>query len=562
MADASISSRTSRGRTQGALPFLDHRPSRLEEEADEGSGNHRLYVADDSNAISDSEEDVCGLSSASTDDSLDSNYACYSEVSAGGSTGCCAPSSFTASSPLLTAATGAHQPGIAAWTCAVNPPGETTPLVTYATAEAEAEADLELAVASASGIDGAAAIAVIASNSDSSVTASDTDTQYDVAAKPGTPPSSVMFRMLLLLLLAWQTTIVTLTVRLSRGVRHETYAISASIVCSEAIKALLAAVLVCRQCDWCVRGGLQRLAHNVLHSLPMAVPAALFLAQNKLNYVALQRLDGSTYSILIQLKLLTTAVFAVAFLRKRLYAYQWRALLMLFIGVVLVQRGGSSSSAAAATVPTTTAAGQCDVSAAVSLSGIGSCLLFLLDSHAGAMAAVGQAVLSGLSGVYFEWQLKRSAAVSLWERNVQLSVFGVLFALLSLLVSADEYALVAADWFFHGFSALTWLVVLLNSCGGLLIAVCVQYTDNIVKNFATSIAILFTAAASHVLFHDVSLSVTFACGTLTVLLAVSMYNENIAALARLMEQDTRSDSEQARAVLRSVVRLKKQLDDL
>ena len=69
----------------------------------------------------------------------------------------------------------------------------------------------------------------------------------------------------------------------------------------------------------------------------MALPAVLYFLQNMLYYIALERVRSATFSVLIQLKLLTTAVFSVFFLGRKLLGFQWRALLLLFVGVVLVQ---------------------------------------------------------------------------------------------------------------------------------------------------------------------------------------------------------------------------------
>ena len=42
----------------------------------------------------------------------------------------------------------------------------------------------------------------------------------------------------------------------------------------------------------------------------------------------------------------------------------------------------------------------------------------------------------------------------------------------------------------QGFDGVVWMVVLLNSCGGLLVAAVMKYADNIVKCFAAALAIL------------------------------------------------------------------------
>ena len=136
--------------------------------------------------------------------------------------------------------------------------------------------------------------------------------------------STTPFRVLLLLLLAWQTSVHTLLVRYSRGILHERYSATSALLCAEALKLLVSCALIGHAQSLSVTDTVQRMTHNVYHSLPMAVPALLFVAQSKLNLIALHYLDSSSYSILLQLKLLTTAVFAQLMLKKQLQTYQWR----------------------------------------------------------------------------------------------------------------------------------------------------------------------------------------------------------------------------------------------
>eukprot|EP00752_Nemacystus_decipiens_P004417 g4033.t1 len=59
-------------------------------------------------------------------------------------------------------------------------------------------------------------------------------------------------------------------------------------------------------------------AGKPLEMAKLMVPALLYTIQNNMLYEALQNLDAATYSVCYQTKILTTAVFSVILLRKRL----------------------------------------------------------------------------------------------------------------------------------------------------------------------------------------------------------------------------------------------------
>lgn len=71
--------------------------------------------------------------------------------------------------------------------------------------------------------------------------------------------------------------------------------------------------------------------------LKLGIPAGLYTLQNNLLYIALSNLDAATYQITYQLKILTTAMFMVLMLHKRITPTQWVALIILIMGVAFVQ---------------------------------------------------------------------------------------------------------------------------------------------------------------------------------------------------------------------------------
>lgn len=66
------------------------------------------------------------------------------------------------------------------------------------------------------------------------------------------------------------------------------------------------------------------------------------------------------------------------------------------------------------------------------------------------------------------------------------------------------------------------IIVILQSLGGILVAIVVKYADNILKGFATSAAIVISCIVSVYLF-DVTLSLQFLIGTLFVILSIYIY---------------------------------------
>jgi UDP-sugar transporter A1/2/3 len=126
----------------------------------------------------------------------------------------------------------------------------------------------------------------------------------------------------------------------------------------------------------------------------------------------------------------------------------------------------------------------------------------------GVTAVLVAAVVSGLTGVYFEKLLKESATpVSVWTRNIQLSFYS-LFPALFIGVIVNDGAEIAKHGFFDGYNSIVWTAITFQAMGGVLASLCINYADNIAKNFATSISIILSFLFSVVFFDfEVTISV-------------------------------------------------------
>lgn len=85
--------------------------------------------------------------------------------------------------------------------------------------------------------------------------------------------------------------------------------------------------------------------------------------------------------------------------------------------------------------------------------------------------------------------------------------------------------------FFVGFTPIVYLVVALQILGGLLNALVIAHADNIAKGFSTSVSILLSTLASVVLFGE-KVSLGSAIGAVGVLGATWLYNQPQGRLPR------------------------------
>ena len=129
--------------------------------------------------------------------------------------------------------------------------------------------------------------------------------------------------------------------------------------------------------------------------------------------------------------------------------------------------------------------------------------------------------MSGLAGVYFEMILKESH-VSIWIRNIQLGIFGTIFGY--LMMYYYDGSEVETKGFLFGYTDAVWITITVQSAGGLLVALVIKYSDNIMKGFATSLSIIIACIVSMILF-DFHLTILFTIGASLVIFAIFIYSK-------------------------------------
>lgn len=225
--------------------------------------------------------------------------------------------------------------------------------------------------------------------------------------------------------------------------------------------------------------------------------------QNYLLFIALTHLDAMTFQMLSQSKLISAAIFSVVLLDKHLRMAQWVSLALLTFGVYLSQGhskaatpiGNVTSSSQQSAVATETPTHSNSSSHITEPQGIFGGTVVI-----GAVACILSGISSSFAGVYFE-KVVKTTPPSLAVRNIHLSMFAIPLAVLSMLIidvlpplmqSSDALkgARLKPFSFWRGYNWLTISLVFVHALGGLLVAVVVKYADNILKGFATAIAIV------------------------------------------------------------------------
>lgn len=252
-------------------------------------------------------------------------------------------------------------------------------------------------------------------------------------------------------------------------------------------------------------------------------------------------------------QILTTAIFTVTMLGRSLTMNRWIALVVLTVGVSIVSIPSSAPELGVWSVHDMTdhyfprsmhelgqiangmgevanhltrrsldglaEAGQALTKRSASYAGIEEEISApAMNYSIGVSAVLVAAVISSLTGVYFEKVLKDPATtVSVWTRNIQLSFYSLFPAVIIGIVYKDGDG-IAEHGFFDGYNWVVWALIVLQAIGGILASLCINYADNIAKNYATSISMILSFTCSVGFFKlDISLTVSLSSGDLTAI---------------------------------------------
>jgi len=336
---------------------------------------------------------------------------------------------------------------------------------------------------------------------------SDSSTAADKTMLPPTSDSHSSYirnlRYFFLVALCVQNSSYTLLRRWSTGILMERVSDSSILIGGELIKLGVSLFMTFIVASPHSSSPLAHCRKLVSTSPKMAVPAFVYYCMNRLSFVALRRIDAGTFTVVAQLKTLTTASFSYLILNKQFSAVRVRSLLYLVCSVIVISEFAATHSS-----PGTVSSAD-DEDAASSGVGLSTFLM-------GMFAVMSEVTLSGLISVYYQKVLQDDKrTLSAWDRNIQLAVFSIVLYAPTL----------HADGYFRNWSSVTLCVAVLGAAGGLLVAFSMKYTDAILKALATSAAIVLTSVLS-AWWLDGPYGVPIAVSSVSVVVAIFTYVTN------------------------------------
>lgn len=250
--------------------------------------------------------------------------------------------------------------------------------------------------------------------------------------------------------------------------------------------------------------------------LLLAVPAGIYNFQQTLEYIALKNLNAAIFSVIVQTKLLTTAIFSASLLGRKLRKSQVISLALLTTGVMLAQLHSKGS-----------ATDEADAG---------------MNKLTGVTATLGIAASSGFAAVYTEKVIKAAgraeaaASSSAQVPHSGLAYTQVQLALTSLIIegawaTVTDFDNIVAHGLWYGVDYKAMLSIFNSALGGLTVAAVLKFADAVLKGYATAISVMLTGVMSYLIFGT-SLSVEYILGMINVISSVILYNaKNLEANA-------------------------------
>jgi len=218
------------------------------------------------------------------------------------------------------------------------------------------------------------------------------------------------------------------------------------------------------------------------------LPATIYLVQNMCSLLAYQNLDAITYNVLNQTKTLSAALCCYLIMRKKQSSLQMFSLFLLLAAALVME--GILPMDGRVFLPsywTSIKSDDADRDATLSARHF---------SH-GVLPIMAASFLSGLAGAITQKSLQAGNRNALLF-TVELCAASLLLLLASFATS-DDGRQIRERGFFSEWNALTFIPILTNSAGGILVGLVIKYAGTVRKGFALIFGILISGVVQSLL---------------------------------------------------------------
>lgn len=218
------------------------------------------------------------------------------------------------------------------------------------------------------------------------------------------------------------------------------------------------------------------------------IPAALYVVQNYCALMAYQNLPPITFNVLNQTKTLSAALCCFLILGRVQSPFQIVSLFLLLLSALVIEKvvplqryNKDEIITAVATKGDTTPTTETVTTTVDRRSEIIS----------GVIPVLMASFLSGLAGALSQKSLQTMGRDS-YLFTAELSAASLVFLTTSLLLSSPDGKLIREQGFFHGWTKQTWIPVVTNALGGILVGLVTKYAGSVRKGFALIFGLLLS----------------------------------------------------------------------
>ena len=239
------------------------------------------------------------------------------------------------------------------------------------------------------------------------------------------------------------------------------------------------------------------------NSLYFAIPGLLYFVNNNLAVQIQSYMDSSSYQVLSNFKIFTTAIIYYLIMKRKLSRLKCFSLILLFSAGILYVCGNYKEADG-------NVSNKDRFEDEIYITELGILLMLVYCS------------ISGLAGVYTEFILKANIADSIFIQNIYLYIYGCVFNAVGCFIETKLDNRHTEMGFLKGFNFYTWIIVISQVYNGLAMSVLMKYSNNISKLFVISSSLVVTTILSVMIF-SLKLNVFFYILFFVIILAFYLY---------------------------------------